>query len=442
MHRVLIRLLAALALLILFPSGAFCEELNADQIAAVKRIQNKLAVVKDLSEHELITPEQTDKANSFYLLQATQVTGRQNSVPEVDALVTNAAKTEGFGAFLNTIIVMAGIFLLLSAVSLITYYLRNLLRLLPSSFYECAAYVSMAILLAAGYLFRPFEIWFLKIDPLWLVVPGSFAFGACVYLSYWLHWLRPRGRRDQADRGTARSEQGKEDQVYLGPGLITFPTVLFGLCTLAWGLTAVFFHQLFPSAGIPHFIAFITTMALQSFLGFSMITTPGCIALGWNTEEKVAKSTVSSLILLLAYIGIKFSGVVLPECIKLFETGCLFMGAFVYYLGLLVMSSKLYCQSTSRGAKTDHTWRSRYVLMQITTIVSGLVAFYLGNNCQLGSLLGIGGTFFTIYLLEKYYEIPWKGVGWAWSLLGVAIAFYFFVGFAGQHPSYFVWGIR
>jgi hypothetical protein len=33
-------------------------------------------------------------------------------------------------------------------------------------------------------------------------------------------------------------------------------------------------------------------------------------------------------------------------------------------------------------------------------------------------------------------------VGWAWSLVGVAVALYFFVGFAQQHPQYFVWGIK
>ena len=32
-----------------------------------------------------------------------------------------------------------------------------------------------------------------------------------------------------------------------------------------------------------------------------------------------------------------------------------------------------------------------------------------------GALLGIGGTFFTLYLLEKYFELPWRGVGWAWA---------------------------
>jgi hypothetical protein len=70
--------------------------------------------------------------------------------------------------------------------------------------------------------------------------------------------------------------------------------------------------------------------------------------------------------------------------------------------------------------------------------VSGIAAFYLGGTFGIGTLLGIGGTFFTLYLLEKYFEIQWRGVGWAWAAIGVAIGLYFFVGFAEQHSRFFV----
>jgi hypothetical protein len=172
---------------------------------------------------------------------------------------------------------------------------------------------------------------------------------------------------------------------------------------------------------------------------------PGCIALGWEEEKKVPKSTLASLALLAVYIGTTLSGNSAPDDIKLFERGGLFMGAFVYYLGLLVMSSKWYswkkCYEPEKK-KVVRQCSPQYLIMQAITICSGLAAFYLGSSYQISSLLAIGGTFFTIYLLEKYYEIPWKGVGWAWSLLGVAFALYFFVGFTGQHANYFVWGIH
>ncbi len=102
------------------------------------------------------------------------------------------------------------------------------------------------------------------------------------------------------------------------------------------------------------------------------------------------------------------------------------------------MSSKRY----GWNEKDETTRFRRYLQMQVVTVISGVAALYLGATSGIGTLLGIGGTFFAIYLLEKYYEIPWSGVGWAWSLVGVAVALYFFVGFAEQHPQYFVWGIK
>ncbi len=464
MHSVLKKLVLALSIILLAPASAYCEQLNPEQILGTRAIQNKIAVVQDLLDHNLITRQEAEKASNFYCEQVTQIVGHTVKAEQISALTAEAKNNAGFGVFLNSVIILAGFILLLSGIGLITYYLRDILKSLPSSFYECASYIATGFLLSAGMLGKSFSILFLTIDPLWFVVPGAFAFAGCVNLSYYLHWRHPHKAKT-----TNSVEKQPVQEVFFGPGFFTFPTVLFALCTLVWGGMAICYHQAFPQAGIPHFIAFIAVMALQSFLGFSVITAPGCIALGWGQKDKVPKSTLASFILLVAYLGTILSGTALPEATKLFQTGCLFMGAFVYYLGLLVMSNKWYCwpnsykfqQKLESQQKNDSQeeresqekrllemkliagqQRTRYLIMQAITIISGVAAFYIGNSFHIGSLLGIGGTFFVIYLLEKYYEIPWKGVGWAWSLLGVAIALYFFVGFAGQHPQYFIWGIH
>jgi hypothetical protein len=76
--------------------------------------------------------------------------------------------------------------------------------------------------------------------------------------------------------------------------------------------------------------------------------------------------------------------------------------------------------------------------MQAIVIGSGVAALYIGTVFGLTMLAGVGGTFFYIYVLEKYYEIPWKGVGWAWSTLFLAGILYGFVIFAQRHPQYFI----
>jgi hypothetical protein len=434
----------AVVALLLLPAAAFCDDLTSERVQTLKQLQERHATVEILVNQKIMTAEEGQRADDFFRHQAEEVVGRPLSTwDEVNTLVKDADKTVGFGVFLNIVIVLAGFALLLALIGLAVVYLWPLLVTLPPLFYEVAAYVVTLRMLLAGYWWQPFQLWFLTIQPLWFVVPAALGFAGSVYLSYWLHWQRVPDAAGNAlprlgGRRTRNKVKRKTEHVYAGPGFITFPTVLFGLCTLVWGSLAIFYHRLFPGAGVPYFLAFITVMALQAFMGFSVITMPGCVALGWEKDSQVPKSTQASLILLVTYVAMKVSGNYMSEDVRLFETGVLFMGAFVYYLGLLVMSSKWY----PHNAKDDATRFRRYVQMQVVTVISGVAALYLGATFEIGTLLGVGGTLFALYLLEKYYEIPWSGVGWAWSLVGVALALYLFVGFAQQHPQYFVWGIR
>src|SRR5690606_30204777 len=89
-----------------------------------------------------------------------------------------------------------------------------------------------------------------------------------------------------------------------------------------------------------------------------------------------------------------------------FGSGMLFVGTFVYHCGLLIVSSKYYLREID-----GHYWS-----LQAVTVLSGIAALYIGSVYELGMLRGISGTFFCLYVLEKYFEIPWKNVGWAWAL--------------------------
>ena len=287
------------------------------------------------------------------------------------------------------------------------------------------------------YFWKPFDLWLLTIHPLWLLVPASLGFAGCFCLSYRLHWF-PHSHRRPPSKGTTN----EPDNICFGPGPVSFPWVLSGLCTILWAGTAIFYHRVYPNAGIPYFLAFIAVMALESFLWFSIIMLPGMILMGWEQENQAPKSTLASLLVLLIGLSTVFTGSATHADIVLFQPGCLFMGAFVYYLGLLVMSSRWYSWQPRLNLEQTRALFKRYRIMQAITIISGFAAWYLGSTFHIGVLLGVGGTFFTIYLIEKYYEIPWKGVGWIWSSLGISVALYFFVGFAAQHPQYFIWGIR
>lgn len=424
MRKILLIMLTFMAILAAPVSSFANTDLSAGQVQTLKEIATKLTVVEDLATRHVITTEQAAAADRLYCDDAKAVVGHDVTPQEIQKLVSNAEKTEGLGTFWNFVVVIAGIIFLLAIVGLIAYYLRDLLAEIPPVVYEFLAYVGAGLMMAFGYLCHPFFIGFVNVEPLWFSIPGALALAGCLFMTHKLHF-------EKDSRGQT---------TYMGPGLINFPTVMFSICTVAWGAMALFYNHAFPAAGIPHVLAFGAVVALQAALGFSVLTMPGCIALGWTKDSQVPKSVFSSLIILAAYVVLKLSNMLTGD-LALFETGAVFMGAFVYYLGLLVMSNKWYVHAASKGTKSGSS-DGRYVLMQVITIASGVAAWYIGSAFHMGALLGVGGTFFAIYLLEKYYEIPWKGVGWAWSLLGVAAILYFMVGVASNHPEYFVWGIR
>lgn len=402
-------LLALLAILFL-PVSGFCDELSSKQMKTLQTINNKIVVVQELSDRNIITPEQATAGKNLFCQDAQQVVGHAVTPEALQALVSSAEQTAGLGTFWSIVIVLAGMITMVAVLALIGYYLRNLLAVIPATGYEALAYLATGVVALGGYFWRPFQVGPVLVEPLWFVVPAAFALMGCIFVTRWLHF----------------PAKHREPGVYVGPGLINFSTVMFGVCAVAWAGLAVLYGNIYPAAGIPYFLGFCAVFALQAALGFSVITLPGCLAFGWTDGRQMPKSVFSSFIILAAYLVLKLNGHMVGD-LALFETGAVFMGAFVYYLGLLIMSSKFY---ESGG---------NYGLLQVITIASGMAAFYLGSVFHLGTLLGIGGTFFVIYLLEKYYEIPWKGIGWAWSLLGVAGFLYFVVGFAKTHSQYFLW---
>jgi len=159
--------------------------------------------------------------------------------------------------------------------------------------------------------------------------------------------------------------------------------------------------------------------------GFVCGVMPWGVYVGWNDDKYVSRGTVAAFVILALYIITHITGLTSPQ-IDVFKPGAHFMGAFVYFLGILIMSSKWYLR------------RRFYLPMNILCIISGVAALYLGSVFGMGTLLGIGGTLFFLWVLEKYFEIPWEGVGWIWAMLFLAVGLYFAVGQMKAHPDYFL----
>ncbi len=200
-------------------------------------------------------------------------------------------------------------------------------------------------------------------------------------------------------------------------GLVAWDSFIL---TVIWGACAIAFNS--------SMLGYMSVIALVSALGFSALVIPMGYAIGFRDDFTLIRATTACFWLLAAAVGIQFTNQWLSiPYVALFKDGVFFVCAFVYFLGMLIISSRYYSAT-------------HYILHQGMFVISGIAALTVGTLMGITEISKIGGTFFALYLLDKYYlDIPWKGV-WAWgfatAMLGVLI--YGLAMVAGVYPQYFL----
>jgi hypothetical protein len=97
----------------------------------------------------------------------------------------------------------------------------------------------------------------------------------------------------------------------------------------------------------------------------------------------------------------------------LFAPGALWIGPFVFYVSLLIISSYFY--------DTD----KKYVTNNVIAFMLYVFSVFIGSTFNINQLSGFSGTFFVLFLLEKYIDLmPNRSEVWAWSILLSGIALY------------------
>lgn len=315
---------------------------------------------------------------------------------------TTWERVKGFVTFGNIVLIFAAIMGVTAVGLLFGHYFVALILAVPLPAWEVICYFVCFGLIAAG----------TKVDPEYMlmpVLPGVLGLIGCTFLTDRAHFHKSR------DRDQRRWSPVSNEWLAL---------IQWGFLAMAWGAVAIFYGS--------EVIGFLSVMALMTALGFVCGVMPWGVYIGWNDEKMVSRGTTAAFVILGFYVLTHITGISSPQ-IDVFKTGAHFMGAFVYFLGILIMSSKWYF-----GREDDYTWFNKYLLLNALCIASGIAAFYLGSVFGMSSLLGIGGTLFSLYVLEKYFEIPWKGVGWIWAMLFLAIGLYFAVGQMKAYPEYFL----
>ncbi|MBI2463240.1 MAG: hypothetical protein HYV65_03355 [Candidatus Spechtbacteria bacterium] len=302
--------------------------------------------------------------SAFYPATAVLAGGPSTDCVELTGLQIAA----GFVTWMNILQVFAIALAVICFGYLISRWFRWLIEIflhVPEEVYEVLLYIASIGLVVSGH-------WVSAINQLWPVLGGSLLFGVALTITAALH-----------------------------PVQFNKPDRFFGILFLVWSAVALYYQN--------EVVGFIAVAAFMGMLGFSVLIAPGMYALGFEDEDAVAKATTAAFMVLGVFVGLHVLRTTIPY-MQVFEQGALWMGSFVGYLGLLIASSRWY-----GNART-------YPIMQVTTILLGFAAIAVGSVFGVPQLLGIGGTFFVLYLIEKPFEIPVdSAIGYAFIGLLVAL---------------------
>lgn len=296
------------------------------------------------------------------------------SCPEL----TGLQRVAGFVTWMNILRVFAIVGAVSCAAFLLFKWFGWLLELfleIPKEIYETLGFVvSVALIVSTGH--------FDETNRLWPLLGGSLLFGAMLLITNELHhWMMKHDR-------------------------------LFGILFIVWSVVALYYQD--------STVGFIAAGAFMGMVGFSAAVIPCGYVIGFQDKDSLARATTAGFIMLIGFVLMKVFGI---TTLHVFEKGALWFGAFVGYLGILIASSVWY-----EGR------RASYIVMQLVTVVLGMAAIAIGSVFAIQPLLGIGGTFFVLYLIEKPFEIPNKSTtGFAAIGLGVSAALGLGVWWAQNH---------
>lgn len=158
-----------------------------------------------------------------------------------------------------------------------------------------------------------------------------------------------------------------------------------------------------------HLIGFASVCHFYFMMGFVCFSFFGGFAFGFQKQDQVTHNLIVSGFMLVFYV----SSVLLDLSFRkwsVFETGILFCSTFIYFLALLILETK--------------NWNYVFGANSVLCFVSGFMCFLFGSlSPDLSVFRGVGMTFFTFFLLEKFSLIKW-GAYWSLGLfLGGSLVF-------------------
>jgi len=386
-------MLASLLLVTTLAAGG----LTADDVDEL-RIINALFVEAEKLE-EKGAPVLTEQGKQALLARASGIAGEELDRERLEELSTTFwGRVTGFFTFINIIWVTAAVIGVIAIMWLFGIYFLQLIISIPAQVWEVAIWLACIGLVTLG--LRSTD----QTYALWYVFPACLGMIGAMILSHHIH-IKP----------VIQKRRRYDEDEDISPHAFVLGAI--------WALVAILFDS--------QLIGFISVGAFMTAAGFFAGMYPMCICLGFQKEDNGIVATVIAGAVWVLYLVLGLCCPDLPEY-QPFVPGLAFLGTFCYFLGLLIISNKWYLKYVYNAL--DH-----YVPLQVVVVISGIAALYFGTAIGSAAVVGVGGTFFYIWLLQKYFEIVATArIHAAWAMLFLAGILYFMAWHASKNPEYFI----
>ncbi|CAF1226365.1 unnamed protein product [Adineta steineri] len=338
---------------------------------SVIELKKYYEVVENFEQRGILTEEQARQEKQLYIERASTLIGKDRLLTTKEFL--NYDKHVSAISFSNIIAVLAGLIICIAGLIYISCYVKPNLTEISIEMWEKLFYCFA------------FSLMFLN-NHSWLGFLGCLASFATLKISFYL------GRfGQQTDRKLSMSF----------------------ILSVSWSIVAIYQQN--------REVGYLVIVPLEILC--SRIIQKGELPalLGFTNHTLLPSITISSFLLmimaiLLHLIPIKF-------LTSPFTQPLLFIGSFVYIIGLFILSSKFYYGTV--------LYQNVLSLLQIFTFLNGLGLIWFASMFDLPFLQNIIGAIFVFWLSTKYVErANWKTI-WSTviSLLGLGIFLYGFAYF-------------
>ena len=172
---------------------------------------------------------------------------------------------------------------------------------------------------------------------------------------------------------------------------------------------------------------FIVLLLLATALWFTVKTLPLAPVVGFSESRLFIRflAVVFSMLILMGILTLlRLRGIDVTGSSKL-ELEALNYLAYLYLGGVTVLSSKWYRQEGR-------------VRSNVFACLSFVLAIALSHYLQFSHLLKFAITFFGLYGLSKYFEIPWKKQAYIIAVLGLCAIAFLIYQLRIAYPAYFL----